>query len=133
MDRSEARAAAMKLVYEREMGGEGGEETVSGMLNIVPGEAEFDYAQKICDGVALRLAEIDSVIERHLQNWSMERISRVDLAILRVGVYEMLTKSAPVFAVKSEAVRLANEFSTDKSGAFVNGVLGAIEREEARA
>ena len=62
------------------------------------------------------------------RGWSLDRITRVDLAILRLGVYEMMYGSiAPAVAI-NEAVELANAYSTDKAGSFVNGVLGNISR-----
>ena len=128
MDRSEARAQAMKLVYEWEMGGEGGEATRVQLLEVQPDEREADFMNALFDGVVENVAEIDDCIRAYARGWSLERITRVDLAILRVAVYELLHGDVPERVVVNEAVRLAGVYSTEKAGAFINGVLGSIVR-----
>ena len=78
------------------------------------------------------MEEIDQKISAFARGWTIERIMRVDLAILRLGVYELSLGEVPAGVVINEAVELANEFSTDKAGAFINGVLGNISRSDAR-
>ena len=131
MDRKTARAHAMKLIYEWEMGGDGGEETQLNLLEITPGERESEYMNRMFSGVVEHVEEIDQKISAFARGWSIERIMRVDLAILRLGVYELSLNEVPAGVVINEAVELANEFSTDKAGAFINGVLGNISRSEA--
>ena len=131
MDRKTARAHAMKLIYEWEMGGDGGEETRLNLLEITPGERESEYMNRMFSGVVEHVEEIDQKISVFARGWSIERIMRVDLAILRLGVYELSLNEVPAGVVINEAVELANEFSTDKAGAFINGVLGNISRSEA--
>ena len=131
MDRKTARAHAMKLIYEWEMGGDGGEETRLNLLEITPGERESEYINRMFSGVVEHVEEIDQKISAFARGWSIERIMRVDLAILRLGVYELSLNEVPAGVVINEAVELANEFSTDKAGAFINGVLGNISRSEA--
>lgn len=128
MDRKTARAQAMKLVYEWEMGGDGGEDTRLGLLEVAPGEREIEYMNRIFEGVVSNVDAIDGRISEFSRGWSLERITRVDLAILRVGTYELMLGKDPAGVVINEAVELANEFSTDKAGAFINGVLGNISR-----
>ena len=128
MDRRTARAQAMKLIYEWEMGGEGGEETRLNLLEIDPGENGTDYMNAMFEGVTRHVDEIDSKISEFLKGWTIERMNRVDLAILRLGAYELMLEKIPVGVAINEAVRLANEYSTDKSGSFINGVLGNLSR-----
>ena len=132
MDRKTARAHAMKLIYEWEMGGDGGEETRLNLLEIAPGERESEYMNRMFEGVVEHVEEIDQRISAFARGWTIERIMRVDLAILRLGVYELSLGEVPAGVVINEAVELANEFSTDKAGAFINGVLGNISRSEVR-
>ena len=128
MDRRIARAHAMKLIYEWEMGGDGGEDTRLNLLGVQLDEPEADYMNKLFDGVVENVEAIDARIQEFARGWSLDRITRVDLAILRLGVYEMMYGSiAPAVAI-NEAVELANAYSTDKAGSFVNGVLGNISR-----
>ena len=128
MDRKTARAQAMKLIYEWEMGGDGGEETRIELLEIKPGESESDFMNAVFDGVQAHTEEIDAKLSGFVRGWSMDRVTRVDLAILRLAAYELMyTKTAPGVVI-NEAVELANQYSTDKAGAFVNGVLGSLSR-----
>ena len=132
MDRKTARAHAMKLIYEWEMGGDGGDETRLNLLEVAPGERESEYMNRMFTGVVYHVEEIDQKISAFARGWTIERIMRVDLAILRLGVYELSLGEVPAGVVINEAVELANEFSTDKAGAFINGVLGNISRSDAR-
>ena len=128
MDRRVARAHAMKLIYEWEMGGDGGEETRMNLLEVQPGEAESDYMNGMFEGVVARAGEIDRLISEFARGWTIERITRVDLAILRLGTYELLLGEVPSSVVISEAVSLANTYSTEKAASFINGVLGKLSR-----
>ncbi len=130
MDRKVARAHAMKLIYEWEMGGEGGEDTRLNLLGIEPGEREVEYMERMFEGVVVHEEELDADISKYLRGWTIERLSRVDLAILRLGAYELKLGEVPAGIVINEAVELANQFSTDKAGSFINGVLGSLSREK---
>ena len=128
MDRSTARAQAMKLVYEWEMGGDGGEETRFDLLEVRPGESETDFMNALFEGVCAHTEDIDARLTEYVRGWKLERLTRVDLAILRVAAYELLYTKTPEGIVINEAVELANQYSTEKAGAFVNGVLGNLSR-----
>ena len=123
-----ARAQAMKLVYEWEMGGEGGEDTRLNLLEVKPEEKEADFINRLTEGVQAHAEELDAALKPYLRGWTIERLTRVDLAILRVAVYELMFTETPEGVVVNEAVELANQYSTDKAGAFVNGVLGNLAR-----
>ena len=125
-----ARAQAMKLIYEREMGGDGGEETRLNLLEVEPDEREADYMNRMFEGVVANVEAIDAQLKKYVRGWSLERVTRVDLAILRLAAYELSLGEAPGPAVINEAVELANQYSTDKAGSFVNGVLGSLLRGE---
>lgn len=128
MNRTTARAHAMKLVYEWEMGGEGGEETRLNLLEVTPEETEYAFMNALFEGVVADHEKFDQLIAEYAHGWSLDRLSRVDLAILRLGAYELAQKENPPAIVINEAVELANVYSGDKAGPFVNGVLGSIAR-----
>lgn len=129
MERTKARACAMKLVYEWEMGGDGGDDTVIGLLEIDPAENETGFMNEVFDGVKSYKEDLDSKIAARLNpGWTLERISRVDHAILLVGAYELIYTDTPTGVIVNEAVELAKQFSDDKAGSFVNGVLGNLGR-----
>lgn len=130
MDRKMARAHAMKLIYEWEMGGDGGDDTRLNLLGVEPGEKESEYMNRMFEGVVFEKDALDERISRSLRGWTIERLSKVDLAILRLGAYELRLGEVPAGVVINEAVDLANQFSTDKAGSFINGVLGHLSREE---
>ena len=132
MDRRNARACAMKLIYEWDMGGEGGAATLTGLLEIAPDEKETDFMNLLVDAVKEHAQEIDEEITSRLTDgWELDRVSKVDLAILRVAFAELKYLNNPKGVVINEAVELASQYSADKSGAFINGLLGAAVRSEA--
>jgi N utilization substance protein B len=89
-----------------------------------------EYAKTLARGVENNEEKIDSLIESHLKKgWTINRISKPSLAILRLALYEMLyEESVPASVAINEAVELAKEYTIDESK-FVNGILGAIARE----
>ena len=130
MDRKIARAHAMKLIYEWEMGGDGGEDTRINLLGVETGEKESEFMNRMFEGVVANQEELDQRISAHLRSWTIERLSKVDLAILRLGAYELMLGEVPVGIAINEAVELANQFSSEKAGSFINGVLGNLSRAE---
>ena len=88
------------------------------------------YSDILINGIKENQAPIDSLISESLSNWTIDRIPRVDKNILRVAVYELLfQKDVPVNVVISEAVKLAEDLSTDDSASFVNGTLANISKK----
>ena len=128
MDRTAARAAAMKLVFEWEMGGNGGDDTIFGLLEVPREDEEVGYIDEVVEGVKARQAEIDGWIAQFARGWSLDRMNLVDLAILRVAVFEILAGEVPGPVAVNEAVELSKLYSTERSAAFINGVLGSIRR-----
>ena len=88
------------------------------------------YSDILINGIKEHQVQIDSMISDSLTNWTIDRIPRVDRNILRVAVYELLfQKDVPVNVVISEAVKLAEDLSTDESASFVNGTLANISKK----
>ena len=89
--------------------------------------ASWLYAREIVDGVVDHQSEIDALIVRFAEGWSLERMPGVDRSLLRLAIWEMLYNAEvpPVVAI-NEAILLAQEYSTDDSSRFINGVLGNI-------
>jgi N utilization substance protein B len=129
MDRTSARVAAMKLLYEWEMGGDGGEDTLLGLLEIEPGENETEYMDALVQGVKSHCTDLDLTIAQYVIGWEMNRLRRVDLTILRLAVYELLDLGLSKGVAINEAVEMARSYSTPEAGPFVNGVLGALARD----
>lgn len=77
------------------------------------------------------LSDIDSLIDKTAEGWKLSRMSKVDLTILRLAVYEMrYDEDVPVGVAINEAVELAKKFGGDESPAFINGILGRIGKEK---
>lgn len=85
-----------------------------------------DFARQIVEGVHQNMAEIDRMISEKSIGWSLERITNVDRAILRMAIYELVHIKTPASVVINEAVNLAKKFSTAESSKFINGILGNL-------
>ena len=124
----------MQLVYEQMLGGEGGDQTLLDLLGFSPSGDDLTYVRSVVKGVWENLSAIDARIEKLLVDWSMDRLARVDLAILRVAAYEILCRDdVPDAVAIDEAVELSHTYSTDRAGGFINGILGNLVREKADA
>ena len=129
MARPIAREAAMQLVFEQLFGGEGEAETLVDLIDYTPAENDRAYIEAVVSGVRKHAAEIDDEISACLRGWTLKRLSRVDLAILRLSVYEMQYGGIPAPVSINEAVELTRKYSAEESCPFVNGVLGTISRK----
>jgi len=104
-----------------------------GFLGPRPTGRDAEYADRVIWGALEHQAQLDSIIENFLKGWELDRLSRVDLALMRLAIYEMLREPDVPFGVAvNEAVELAKAYGTDESPAFINGVLGNAAREMSR-
>lgn len=85
------------------------------------------FAEELALGVIEHLEAIDATIQQNAQNWDFKRIAKVDLAILRLAIHELLHRNdiPPVVSI-NEAIDLSKEFSADDSKRFINGILDKI-------
>lgn len=84
-------------------------------------------ARRLAEGVLAEIDDLDRAIERASEHWTIDRMPVVDRAVLRLGLYELRHEpDVPTAVILAEAVRIAKEYSTEKSGKFVNGVLGGL-------
>ena len=132
MTRTEAREIAFFIIFENSFSGESVEDIISKSSEArdlsVP-----EFSRSLAEGVILRRDEIDSHISRLSKGWSINRISRVSLAILRLAVFEMLfDESIPESVSINEAVNLCKTYAGEDDYAFVNGILGTLSRENTR-
>ncbi len=90
------------------------------------------FARLLIAGTVENIAEVDAAIKAQLQNWSFERLKRVDLAILRIGAYSLLfQRDIPIQITIDEAIEIAKEYGSDDSYRFINGVLDGIRKAQA--
>jgi N utilization substance protein B len=96
-------------------------------------EAPLDvrvFAEELVSGFLAHHLLIDACIEGHSRNWTISRMARVDLNILRLAVYELLHRpDIPRSVTINEAIEIAKKFGTEDSPAFVNGILDEINRD----
>jgi transcription antitermination protein NusB len=134
MSRKEARETAMKLVYQMDINDTKAEETLENHFENNDehlNSEERTYVADCVAGVAKNLKQIDEVIEKHAKNWKLSRIAKVDLAIMRLAIYEILHREdIPNVVAVDEAIELSKEFGGENSYSFVNGILGNLVREQ---
>lgn len=92
---------------------------------------DMQFAEAAIRGTVSHLDGIDALIQANAQGWTKERIAKVDLAVLRLALFEILYMSdIPDSVAVNEAIELAKKYSTDESGSFINGILGKIIRDK---
>lgn len=130
MGRRASRETVMKLLYQMEIQKEDKDEQVRMTLEENPlSEKDREYITNVINGVSSNMSEIDNVIEKHAKGWKMNRISKVDLSILRLCIYEISFRDDIPYNVSvNEAVELAKKYSGEEAGAFVNGILSKISK-----
>lgn len=130
MTRREAREEALILVFEKEFNSDSLEdiiETAKEVRDIEPDE----YILSVFHGVFDNLEAIDGIISKYSVGWSIKRITKIALAILRLAIYEIKFLDAiPVSVSINEAVELAKKYSTKEDSAYINGVLSSVLKED---
>ena len=122
MAKRDARVVALEALYAADARGEAPDPAG------LPGRAA-----RLVAGVGDHMGVLDDQIAAAASGWRIERMPAVDRNILRLGLYELRYTDTPVGVVISEAVELAKAYSTERSGSFVNGILGALVEERPEA
>ena len=146
MSRTTARAAAMQMIFEKISGGQGGEETLKMVYDELradglpgveriekkePDQQDREYITAALEGVLAHREEIDEKIRETAIGWPLDRMSLVDLTILRLAVWEIYyAEDVPGSVSIAEAMELTERFSDPQDKPFVNGILGTILREQ---
>lgn len=120
----------MKLLYQFQLRDDDIQEQIELFLSEAerPLEAlEKEYFMDVVQGAMEKRDEIDGLIQNHARGWSLERMPKVDLAIMRLAIYELrFRKDIPWNVSINEAVELAKKYGGDQSKTFINGVLGKV-------
>ncbi|MEA4988850.1 MAG: transcription antitermination factor NusB [Anaerovorax sp.] len=130
MRRTQARELLMQMLFQMEVQNDYSDSIKKRVAKENLEESnQKDYFEEMYDLITLHLPEIDQRIEECSNNWKINRLAKVDLAILRLSIIELLYRNdIPDSVSINEAVDLAKKFGGDDSGKFVNGVLGKIVR-----
>ena len=129
MKRRELRKIAVQTLYQVAMAGTEWQKALSHLLD---GKTSDPFLENVLHGVIKHLDVIDQRIADALTHWNLDRLSKVDHAILRLAVYELLfSQDTPPAVVINEAVELGKLFGSEKHGKFINGVLANINQQGA--
>jgi len=132
MNRTKAREKAFQLLFQKEIQKTLQKEDIDIFLsnNNIEDEEAIKYIKDIALGTEKNQDNISRLIEKNLKNeWKIDRVSKVDLSILKLAIYEMIYKKLPYKVVIDEAVELAKKYGEDTSSSFVNGILASILKE----
>ncbi len=126
--RHKARELTLQALYQSEISGDGIHRAVDQLCEEnAGGQADLLYFKSVASGTWMRRAELDEWIAKAAINWSLQRISTIDLSILRQGVYELLAEpDLPIRVVINEAIELSKRYGGDGSRMFVNGVMDRL-------
>ena len=133
MGRRASRELVMKLLYQLEIQRTDRDDQIDYILsdNDLNKNCQ-DYIMDIVDGVTYNKLYIDRIIEDHSKGWKLSRLSKVDLSILRLSIYEIKFRNDIPYNVSiNEAVELAKKYSGAEAGAFINGILGKFSKVKA--
>lgn len=130
MNRSAIRELAFRLIYSQEIQKEENiEEQIELFLeaNEVQDQNAIEYINDVIKGIEANKKEILELIEKNLKSdWKLERISKVNLSLLKLAIYEIRYKNLAFKIVINEVVELAKKYGEDQSKNFVNGILASI-------
>ena len=128
LNRKAARELAFEIIFEKNFRDEPIPEIIADAIEARQ-IVDDDFARETAMGVWSNLEKIDVIISENLQGWTITRISKVALAILRLSVYEiMFSDAVPVSVSINEAVELSKKFGGDDDPSYINGVLGSVAR-----
>ena len=132
MNRTALREHAFQLLYSLEMQKDDVEEQIKMFCenNEIVSDYEKAYIKDIIEGTKREEVNLMNIISENLkENWNVSRISKVNLTILKLAIYEILYKEIPFKAEINEAVELAKKFGDDNSKSFVHGILASVVKK----
>ncbi len=133
MQRSAMRELAFKLVYEIEVQKESEEEQLDIFLenNDITDVKVVEYLKDIKEGIKNNADEINTLITSNLKdNWSLNRISKINLSLIKLAIYEMIYKALPYKVAINEVVELAKKYADESAPVFINGILASVVKEK---
>lgn len=126
MKRREAREKAVQTLFQLD----NTEMTVDEAIMYITDSPINAFYESLVKGTIENRTEIDAVLKDKLENWSLDRLPKIERTVLRLAVYELLyNEDAPHRVVLNEAIELCKQFGDEKSGRFVNGVLSKFEEK----
>ena len=133
MQRSAMRELAFKLMYEIEVQRDVEEDCLKLFFenNDINNEDVQKYLTNIKEGIELYKDEIDELISHNLKkNWSLNRISKINLSLIKIAIFEMVYLNLPYKIAINEVVELAKKYADDSAPVFINGILASVVKEK---
>lgn len=131
MNRKKAREEAFILIFEKNFNND----SCDDILNLAQQVRDFEsdsYIENVFKGVYDNLELIDGIISEYSKGWSLKRISKTSLCVLRLSIYEIkFIESIPEAVSINEAVELCKKYATAEDSAFVNGILSSVVKANA--
>ena len=129
MNRRKSREQALCFLFENTFDLQNTDEIILNAKDIRE-EKISEFSEQIFKGVLENLEKIDGYIEKNLNGWTKERISKTSISILRMAIFEILfCDDIPVGVSINEAVELAKKYSTKKEASYINGMLGSVAKD----
>ena len=127
--RHQARAAVVGLLYAYDLGNE----TIGNFFDEILEEKKIrnkqrEFSARLFKGTIDNLDIVDSEIKKHLKSWDFSELGKIEKAILRLGVYEIMVDKNDKAVIINEAIELAKELADEKSYQFINGILDAVNK-----
>ncbi|MBQ6991593.1 MAG: transcription antitermination factor NusB [Clostridia bacterium] len=132
MNRSRIRELTFQLLFQGEIQKEIKDEDINLFIenNDINDEEAISYIRDVTNGIYENEEKIISIIGNNLkEQWNIERISKINLALLKLAIYEILFSETPFKVAINEAVELAKKYGEDTSAMFINGVLASVVKE----
>ena len=133
MQRTAMRELAFKLIYGIEVQKENTEEQLElfAQENEIKDENALKYLRDIKEGLEEHKEEIDNLISNNLkENWSLNRISKINLSLIKIAIFEMVYQKLPYKVAINEAIELAKKYADDSAPVFINGILASVVKEK---
>lgn len=125
--RRKLREKVLQILYAFEMNGSGLTDIINSQLEEITAEDDREFCTSLINYVLAERKDIEARIEKRLVNWEVGRIAVIDKILLRIGIGELLfAVDVPPKVTINETIEIAKEFSTAKSGKFINGILDAV-------
>ncbi len=124
--RRRGRELALQALYQIEVSGDSAGALRAFLEHAEASDRAKEFAAALVAGAREQQERIDQLIADASEHWRFERLSRVDLNVLRIATYELVTRGAPTSVILDEAIEIARRFGSEESATFVNGILDQI-------
>ena len=132
MNISKMREYAFMLIYELEIQKEFSEESIDIFIasNDIEDKNARKYIRKVVRGIKTNEQELENIIAEKLKpEWQIQRVSKINIALLKLAIYEMIYADVPYKVAINEVIELAKKYGDDNSASFINGVLANVVKE----